>query len=170
LAGTLSLRADQHDPRLDRLFALLAAAPSLSEALPVERAIWSLWLDHDDKNVKQWMSVAAAAMGEGLLEAALSEADKVVEAAPGYAEGWNRRATILFLLERYEESLADIERTLALEPRHFGALSGRGLSLMALDRLPEAEQAFIAALKIHPQMPGARRNLKLIGKTLGEPI
>lgn len=164
------LLADQDDPRLEPLFASLAEAGSPQEAQDVEYRIWSLWIEHEDEKVKRRMSVAGAAMGEGLLDAALQEVNQVVALAPGYAEGWNRRATILFMLGRFEDSLADTDRVLALEPRHFGALSGRGLNLMSLGRLADAESAFIAALAIHPQMMGARANLMLIERELGDPI
>ncbi len=164
------LYADQDDPRLEPLFTALAEAPSHRQAWNVEQLIWALWLDHEDDRVEQLMRVSAAAMGEGLLEAALGEVDKVVVEAPDYAEGWNRRATILFMQNRFEDSLADIEKVLALEPRHFGALSGRGLCYLAMGELGKAETAFVAALAIHPQMPGAARNLQFIERQLGDPI
>lgn len=162
--------ADQDDLRLDPLFAALEQSRSLRQAQTYETLIWGLWLAHDDVKVEQMMSVAGAAIGEGLLEAALGETDRVVARAPDYAEGWNRRATVLYLLDRYEDSLADIERVLALEPRHFGALSGRGLCLMALERYEEAETAFVEALAVHPQMPGVKRNLRYLRRKLGNPI
>ncbi len=164
------LHADQSDPRLEVLFTALAEAQNFQQAWNVEQLIWAVWLDHDDESVEQMMSVSAAAMGEGLLEAALGEVDKVVAQAPDYAEGWNRRATILFMLNRFEESLVAIDQVLALEPRHFGALSGRGLCYMAMGRLGKAEVALKAALQIHPQMPGAARNLAFIKRQLGNPI
>ncbi len=163
-------KADQDDPRLPPLFDVLAEAPNLHQAQKVESIIWSLWLAHEDELVMQMMRISANAIGEGLMEEALLQADQVVDRAPDYAEGWNRRATIYYMLDRYDESLADIDRVLALEPRHFGALSGRGLCLMALGRLEEAEAAFVSALAIHPQMPGARRNLEYIEDQLGNPI
>jgi len=162
--------ADQNDPRLDPLFEALEDSRTLGEAQTYEARIWGLWLEHDDERVGQMMSVAGVAIGEGLLEAALSETDLVVERAPEYAEGWNRRATILYLLDRYEDSLDDIAQVLALEPRHFGALSGRGLCLMALGRYAEAEPAFLKALALHPHLPGAKRNLRYLRRKLGRPI
>lgn len=164
------LYADQGDPRLEILFSALAEAPTFQQAWNVEQLIWAVWLDHEDERVEEMMSVSAAAMGVGDLEVALSEVDKVVAQAPDYAEGWNRRATILYMLNRFEDSLAAIDKVLALEPRHFGALSGRGLCYMAMGQLEEAEVALTAALEIHPQMPGATRNLKFIKRQLGDPI
>ncbi len=164
------LQADQEDPRLAPLFAALVKAPDAQQAFGVEQLIWMLWLEHENAEVEQRMSVSANALGEGLMDAALQEVDAVISLAPDYSEGWNRRATILYMLERFEDSLADIEKVLALEPRHFGALSGRGLCYMALGQLEEAEAAFREALAIHPQMPGARRNLQYIEQQLGTPL
>ncbi len=164
------LYADQDDPRLGQLFGALAEAQSHTAAWQVEQLIWAVWLEHENDDVELRMRIAALSMGEGLMESALEEVDKVVAMVPDYSEGWNRRATILYMQNRFEDSLADIEKVLELEPRHFGALSGRGLCYMAMGRLEEAEAAFAAALAIHPQMPGAQRNLRFIEKQLGDPI
>ena len=79
---------------------------------------------------------------------------------PEFAEGWNKRAPVLYLLGRFQESEADVLRTLELEPRHFGALSGQGLIRMALEDWSGAIQALEAGLMIHPHMTGTIRNLK----------
>lgn len=79
-----------------------------------------------------------------------------------FAEAWNKRATLHYLLGNYEESLADIEQVLELEPRHFGALSGKGLVHLQRGELTRAKEAFTALLSVHPNSPGARNNLELI--------
>ncbi|MEO1190399.1 MAG: tetratricopeptide repeat protein [Pseudomonadota bacterium] len=170
LCGLSAARADQTDPRLNPLFEALASSTSFAQAQRFERVIWVLWLDHDDATVMERMSVSSLALGEGLTDAALEEVNAVIEWAPDYAEGWNRRATIAYMQGRYVDSLSDIDRVLELEPRHFGALSGKGLCLMALGRYEEAELAFRAALAIHPHMPGAKRNLDTLKDLLGKPI
>jgi tetratricopeptide (TPR) repeat protein len=71
-----------------------------------------------------------------------------------------------YLLGDFAGSLHDIERTLKLEPRHFGALSGRGLVLLELDRQAGALEAFEAALKVHPQLPGAKRNAEALRREI----
>ena len=78
----------------------------------------------------------------GMLEFAEERYGRAIALDPGYAEAWNRRATIRFMLGDYVGSIADIREVLAREPRHFGALSGLGLCLMALDRPQEALEAF----------------------------
>ena len=86
---------------------------------------------------------------------------------PEFAEAWNKRATVLYLMGDYQRSVADVEQTLALEPRHFGALAGLGLINLALDREVAALRAFEAALNIHPQQPGLRAKIKELRTRLG---
>ena len=83
---------------------------------------------------------------------------------PEFAEGWNKRATVLYLIGRYGESEADVYKTLLLEPRHFGALSGMGLIRIARKDWGGAVDALEAGLKIHPNMPGALKNLEFARK------
>ncbi len=100
--------------------------------------------------------------------AALRSFEQIVVLAPEFAEGWNKRATVHYLMGSYEESLKDIEKTLSLEPRHFGALSGRGLVYSALERDALALESFEQALEIHPNMPGARYNAEALRRKIGD--
>ena len=92
--------------------------------------------------------------------------NELIENFPDYAEAWNRRATLHYLLGNYQESIGDIEKVLALEPRHFGALSGLGLVYLQLDQLGMAKQAFEDLLDVHPNSPNARENLKKVDQDL----
>ena len=87
---------------------------------------------------------------------AVERFSELIDAEPSFAEAWNKRATVYYLMDRYEDSVRDIERTLALEPRHFGAISGMGL--IFLERADEvgALDAFEKVLEIHPYARGAR--------------
>ncbi|MGF1611465.1 MAG: tetratricopeptide repeat protein [Kiloniellales bacterium] len=158
--------ADQNDARLFGLFNQLQGATGRAEATATEAAIWHIWIEHDDRAVHLLMQKGIAAMNRGDRRGAFRDFDQIVQIAPDFAEGWNKRATVRYLLGQYEESLDDIERTLALEPRHFGALSGRGLVYVALDDLPQALQSFEAALAVNPHMPGVRSNAEAIRKVL----
>jgi len=89
-----------------------------------------------------------------------------VQLAPNFAEGWNKRATALYLLGRYDDSIKDIAKVLELEPRHFGALSGLGLCNAQLDKEKEALDAFEKALAINPNMPGIRQDAEDMKKSL----
>jgi tetratricopeptide (TPR) repeat protein len=164
------LAADQKDPRLPGLFAALAAAPSPELAQPVELRIWEIWFEHGDPVILKLMENAVLAMAVDDFATAERALNQVVVLAPDYAEGWNRRATLYFLTGRIDASLADIATVLALEPRHFGALSGQGLCHLAKDQLPEAAAAFEEALAVNPQMQGARSNLDALKDLLGDDI
>jgi tetratricopeptide (TPR) repeat protein len=100
-------------------------------------------------------------MERGDYTVSLKDVDQILKAKPDFAEGWNRRATIHYLMGNYEDAITDIDRTLELEPRHFGALSGLGLTNMKLGRDAAAADAFRRLLSIDPLYPNAKLNLKL---------
>lgn len=148
--------ADQTEPRLDPLFERLQDTRDAAEAEAIEQAIWSLWTRTDDPLLDLDVIAGIQAMNRGNLPQALESFDRVTEQAPDYAEGWNKRATVLYLLSDYDRSLADIARTLKLEPRHFGALSGMGMIYLQLGDKEAALKAMEEALALNPHMPGLR--------------
>lgn len=150
--------ADQKDPRLDALFKRLKQVSEPMAAIITEQEIWSIWLEPPDAATQPFIQAGMGAMHQGDHAAAIKAFDKVVDLAPEFAEGWNKRATVHYLAGNLEASLADIDKVLALEPRHFGALSGRGLVYARLGELERALKAFEDALAVHPQMTGARIN------------
>lgn len=167
--GTASLgTADQSDPRLDGLFEKLDKAESARKGNEIARKIWAIWYQHDNEAVTQAMRDGQNAMRAGEPGVALAMFDKVTRLAPQYAEGWNARATVHYMLGNYEKSLADITRTLDLEPLHFGALAGRGLCLAAQDKPEKALDAFRASLAINPHQPRTQRRLRKLENELGE--
>jgi tetratricopeptide (TPR) repeat protein len=158
--------ADQKDPRLEKLFTQLKAAPTMVEAQPLEAQIWEIWMQSGDQNVDALMAIGTSALNDQDYAQAYRAFGRVVELAPDFAEGWNKRATALYLLGRYQDSMKDIAKTLALEPRHFGALSGLGLCNAQLDKEKEALDAFEKALAINPNMPGIRQDADELKKSL----
>ena len=169
LAGAAA--ADQKDPRLDTLFEMLKASSSPREAATFEGEIWSLWLQHDSPTISLLMDRTLAAMNEGRLAESLEILNEMVVLAPDFAEAWNKRATVLYLMQRFEDSLRDVEKTLRLEPRHFGALSGKGLIYNALGDDAKALAAFERTLEIAPQSQFAQGEVKrLTKKVRGEKI
>jgi len=163
--------AAQDDPRLDALFAQLKSAPSDEAASDAERQIWQIWAENKNPEVERLMRLGIAAMAEDDQQAALDSFDAVVKYDKNFAEGWNKRATVEFEMGNYQGSVADIERTLALEPRHFGALSGLGQIYLALDRKKLALKAFRAALAIDPHLAAVRREAEELEKELkGTPL
>jgi len=171
VSSVSAARADQSDPRLPDLFAKLRAAASAAEASAVEQRIWEIWVEAPDRETAKLMEHGLAAMGGNDEEEALDAFTAVVEHDENFAEGWNKRATIEFVMGNYDASVADIEHTLALEPRHFGALSGLGQIYLALDRKRPALRAFRAALAINPFLEGVREKIEELKKDLeGDPI
>src|SRR5688572_18034849 len=137
-----AVRSDQRDARLDPLFARLQSTPSDQEAQAIEQRIWLIWSEAGEPDLAALMHDGVVAMAQGRLGAALERFDRMVEQAPDFAEGWNKRATVHFLMGNYQASVGDIQRTLELEPRHFGALSGLGLIYDAIERPAAALRSF----------------------------
>jgi tetratricopeptide (TPR) repeat protein len=137
---------------LDELFAELKTASSAGQAADLTEQIWSLWFNPDVPELKARMAKASVAMNVGDLPAALSLLTAIVADYPDYAEGWNQRATLYYMLANYDSSLADIDKVLALEPRHFGALSGRVLIYLKQGKRGDALRDMIAALAIDPYL------------------
>jgi Tfp pilus assembly protein PilF len=148
---------------LDALFRALAADPPPRPPGDIEDEIWALWTDHNDASLAERMERAIAAMARKSLQEAELELDTLVADAPDWAEAWNKRATLYYLMGRHDESMADIARTLALEPRHFGAICGFGQICLAQGRQVEALAAFETALTLHPHIDSVRGAVKALG-------
>ena len=82
---------------------------------------------------------------------------KIIATEPDWSEAWNKRATVLYLMKRYQSSLDDIQITLALEPRHFGALSGQALNYIALEEYEKAIESYKVVQKIYPLLDSANK-------------
>jgi len=140
--------------RLDTLFERLGQTGG-ADWLSVQNDIWAQWSRSGSPAMDLLLMRAESAMENHRYELALRFLDDLVRLAPGFAEGWNKRATVYFLLEDYGRSVADIQRTLALERRHFGALSGLGMILERLGYKQGAMRAYRRGLEVHPNLPGA---------------
>lgn len=152
------------DARLDPLFEKLKAASDAREAQIYENAIWRVWLEPEDGAVNSLMRLGLDAQNRGDMFGAFAIYDAITGLKPDYAEGWNRRATVLFLLDRLEESRKDAEKTLELEPRHFGALSGLGLIAMRQNHPDKALEVLEKALAINPHMANVRGHVEQLRK------
>jgi len=159
-------RADQLDPRLDALFARLQSTPSDAEAQAIEQRIWLIWSESPDATLTLLMREGMAALAQSRLRAALERFDRMVEQAPGFAEAWNKRATVLYLMGDYQASVRDIQRTLELEPRHFGALSGLGLIYDAIEQPEAALRSFEAAVAINPHLDTTKERIRQLRREL----
>ena len=165
------VQAAQNDPRLPRLFVALKATQSPGWARAIEDEITHIWAQSADPETQRLMEKGLTLMAEDEDEAALKAFDVVVVHAPDFAEGWNKRATVEVLLGDYKSSMADIARTLQLEPRHFGALAGLGQVELALGNKAAALDAFKQALAIDPHLGDVAEMAAHLTKELeGKPI
>lgn len=158
--------ADQQDARLQVLFARLQATSSQAEAQVAQQQIWQIWIESDDSLANRLMRNGIEAMASRQHALALQYFDRLVERAPDLAEGWNKRATVHYLMEDYQASVLDIERTLELEPRHFGALSGLGMIYDAIGEPAAALRSFEAAVAINPHLDGTRQRIDVLRRQL----
>jgi len=170
LACSVTAVADQNNSELPDLFGKLKLANSPQQAVMIEAEIWKKWYERESTGGGDSMSEAIEAMGAGRYTIALNLLNNLVDDQPDFAEAWNRRATIHYLLGNYDDSLADIEQTLILEPRHFGALSGIGLIMQQLGENEKALHAFEKVLEISPQNVGAAKSVKDLETKLGTSI
>lgn len=143
------LNSVQHR-QLDTLFDALKHASSEVEALSHEREIWRIWTAPTDKALGEMMDQAIESMQQEKYHDSVTRLSTIIDRFPKYAEAWNQRALAHFQLDNFEESLNDIEATLKLEPRHFGALSGRGVIHFERGEKQLAEQAILRAMRYHP--------------------
>lgn len=152
----VDLSPDIEEPRsrLDRLFDDLARTDN-DEWERVQTEIWRVWSRSGSASMDLLLRRADEAANSGDLDGALLFLDDLVRLAPDFAEAWNKRATVYFMRGDYGRSVADIERTLSLEPRHFGALSGLALILDRTGQKIAALKAWRRALEINPHLEGA---------------
>ena len=122
--------------------------------------LWQMWHRSGDPQLDALLRQGIDAMGRQQVDQAEAFFTRLIQVAPAFAEGWNKRATTRFLAKDYTGSIADCRETLARNPNHFGALSGQGLCHMALEQYREAADLFRRALAVHPHLDGARANLR----------
>jgi tetratricopeptide (TPR) repeat protein len=155
-------QAQMREDLLDSLFARLRMAHSGREAKLAEDAIWKMWMSSDSPSAEAMLTQATKAMGAEQNDAALLILGNLVSLQPQFAEAWNKRATLYFTMHQYAQSLADIDKVLDLEPRHFGALAGLGMIKLQQGDLPGALSAYKRALSINPNMPGVKHAIEEI--------
>jgi tetratricopeptide (TPR) repeat protein len=159
------------DLPLDELFAKLPANADSPAGQRIEQEILRRFSRSGSATADLLMTWAEEAINDSDYPLALDLLDQIIVIKPDFAEAWNKRATVYYLTDDYGASLADIRQTLALEPRHFGALAGFGLILEAIDRKPEAIRVMKRALEINPRLDNVREALeKLEKETAGKDI
>ena len=154
--------ADQNDPRLPALFETLQTASNPLEASSTEQEIWRIWHTSPNDEALAIMQEARTALDLGDAETAISKLNVLIQKNPEFAEAWNQRAIVLYMTGDFEGSLRDVNRTVALEPNHFGAYSGMGQCLIRLDQPEQALEAFETALDIHPWLGNIKQQIQML--------
>jgi tetratricopeptide (TPR) repeat protein len=152
--------------KLDDLYARLAASTDAAETNGLVAAIDRLELASGSDADDLLMARAVAALGTHNLEIALTLLDKIVILQPDWAEAWNKRATVRYLMGDDQQSMADIARVLVLEPRHFGALSGMGMILERRGFRDGALRAYRRALEVAPQLESVKNAVDRLTKAV----
>jgi tetratricopeptide (TPR) repeat protein len=129
-------------------------------------ALWAIWMRSGDPEVDDLMRRGVDWMEGDALDPAIAAFTEIIDRKPGFAEGWNKRATALYMAKRYQESIADCEKTLALNPHHFGALFG--LNYVGLQDWEGAISAFRRTLRVLPHSEAAARYIEAIERILAK--
>lgn len=157
--------------RLDQLFYDLKRERNEKAAERIAQKIWGEWFKSGSASIDLMMNWAQDAIKAKKYHVALDFLDQIVILQPEFAEGWNRRATLHFMMNEYGKSVSDIKRTLALEPRHFGALSGWGMILKNSGQKEQALKVFSQALEVYPMMRNAQAEVaELTDELAGDDI
>ncbi|MCO5064661.1 MAG: hypothetical protein M9924_09605 [Rhizobiaceae bacterium] len=160
-----------HQQKLDQLFNELKRAQNERTANRVASHIWQEWANSGSANIDLMMDWSKKAMDEKKFDIALDFLDQVVTMRPDFAEGWNRRATVHFMMHNFSKSMADISQTLELEPRHFGALSGMAQIFKMRGSKQMAFNAYQRVLEVYPMMRDAQNEVATLSEELaGEAI
>ena len=160
LCGNVAAYSNDRDDRLNQLFEQLKKSNNNSVAFEIENKIWKIWSIHPSNDRRGYRLTKLLAQGSNLMSRGeLGKAYKIfsiiIDSDPDWPEGWNKRATVLYLMGRYQESLEDIDEVLKHESRHFGALSGQGLVQTALENYEKAIKSYEAVQKIYPSIKSA---------------
>jgi tetratricopeptide (TPR) repeat protein len=153
--------------RLDALFAELAE-PGRDDYERIEGEITRIWSQSGSPAMDLLLERGNEALEAEDYEAALEHFSALTDHAPDFAEGWNARATTFYLMDEYALAIADVERVLALNPRHFGALSGLAFMLEAMGEPELALEALKAAQKLNPNRPNINEAVTRLERMHGE--
>ena len=166
---------EERGSKLDKLFNQLKITKNLSSAQVIENEIWEIWSIHPSGDRRGFRLTELLTQGTRLMNMReLSKAYKtftqIIAVEPDWAEAWNKRATVLYLMDQYQSSLDDIKITLVLEPRHFGALSGQALNYIELNEYEKAIESYKAVQKIYPIMDGAKKMIPQLEELIKDQV
>ena len=151
-----NVNAEERESELNNLFKQLKNSEA-TKAIEIENKIWKIWSIHPSSDRKGYRLTELLAQGSFLMtqqefNRAYGIFSQIILVDPNWSEAWNKRATVLYLLGRYQQSQKDIDEVLKLEKRHFGALSGQGLVQTELKNYEKAINSYKEVQKIYPSM------------------
>ena len=154
---------ENYDKQLNNLFNQLKSTSSSIAAKEIESKIWKMWTTHpSEESLTNLLAKGSYYMSQNQLTSAHNVFSKAIELDPKWAEAWNKRATVLYLMGNYELSQNDIDEVLKLEKRHFGALAGQGLVNIELENYEKALESYKEAMRIYPSMNSPKIMIKQI--------
>ena len=152
IINSSNVHANTINEQLNKLFDDLKISSESSSFL-IEQKIWKLWSTHpNDEKLTTLLAEGSAAVNNNQLTEAINIFTKVIELDPNWAEAWNKRATVFYLVGQFQKSQDDIDKVLNLEKRHFGALAGQGLVNIQLKNFEKAIKSYQKVLEIYPSM------------------
>ena len=156
ILSTSVLSANERDTKLDKLFLELKKnIPSLSPGIAEQ--IWKLWSTHPtDQKLTSLLDEGSMLVQDQQLNKAIVVFTEAIELDPNWAEAWNKRATVLFMIGEFQKSQDDIDKVLELEERHFGALAGQGMVNIQLKNYDKAKRSYQKAQEIYPAMKSSK--------------
>ena len=157
-----NLEANDKNKKLDRLFNDLKFK-NATLSFEIEQKIWKLWSTHpSDKNLTTMLAEGSNLVNKQKFDQAIVVFSKVIDLDPKWAEAWNKRATVLYMVWEFQKSQDDIDKVLELEERHFGALAGQGLVNIQLENYDKAIMSYKKAQQIYPKMKSPKIMIKQI--------
>ncbi len=153
--------------QLDQLFMDLQHTEDPYETKVIQAEIWELWLDADQKEVNGLMKNGIEAMALGKYEQAVDYFTQATEIKPSFAEAWNKRATSFYMIGEMEAAIHDIEQTLILEDRHFGALSGLAAIYLLEGQEHKALKIYERIARIAPAEPHVQYQIRSLRGKMG---
>ena len=162
LLFSCSLKADQNDARLEDLFDILSTTESDVQINEVTSNIWDIWYETNDPSIEADFYRGLESMRTGDLMMAVVFFTRVIDKNPNFAEGWNKRATVYYMLGKFDASMMDIHETLKLEPRHFGAMDGMGLIFIHLEQFDKAIDIYNRMLEIFPNNSSTKQKKEML--------
>lgn len=163
---TVPSMATQKDPALDGLFDRLRSVSDPGQAQLLTQAIWETWTSAGDPALDALMARGLLQMQARDLDGAVATFTALIDKAPDFAEAWNKRATVYWMRGDHDASVADIQKTVALEPRHFGAWSGLGMIFEEREQYEPAIRAYEECLKHNPHAEGLRAHVEDLKRKL----